>query len=234
MDFETGSGQLLPQDVANPLAPGPVSKQFIQNFFLQKGVPPQVAAGWAQRLMYESAGGNPLAVNPTSGALGLAQDLGPRKQNLLAQPNWQDPTVQLENLWREMHGGDPISTSAFSRMMAADTASDAYKLFTHFVERPGAAGGDVMAAAGTAGATHAGSSAEPLPSEIFHPLGAGAPPGEIAPVINVNFPTMQAPQQQRVNPMQILQMIAAITGRTHSFQPVDYDPWAVVPRLGNV
>lgn len=228
MDFETGQGQLLP-DVANPL--GPVSKQFIQNFFVQKGVPPQVAAGFAQRLMYES-GGNPLAVNRTSGALGLAQDLGPRQQNLLAQPNWQNPTVQLENLWSEMHGGDPQSTSAFSRMMAAATTSDAYKLFTHYVERPGAAGGDVMAG-GTAGVTHAGSSAEPLPSEIFHPLGAGAPPGEIAPVINVNFPTMQAPQQ-RVNPMQILQMIAAITGRTHAFQPVNYDPWAVAPRLGNV
>lgn len=214
-------------DVANPLAPGLVSKQFIEDFFLQKGVPPQVAAGFAQRLMYESAGGNPLAQNPTSGALGLAQWLGPRQQNLLSQPNWQDPTNQLNFLWNEMHGGDPLSSNAFSRMMAADTASNAYKLFTHYVERPGAAGGDVMA--GTAGTTHAGSSAEPLPNEIFHPLGMGSPPGEIAPVINVNFPSMQAPQQKQ-NPLVVLQLLSALMNRTHSFQPVDYNPWDFVPK----
>lgn len=206
----------------NPLAVAPVTRDFIQKFFEQKGVPPQVAAGWAQRLMMES-GGNPLAVNPSSGALGLAQDLGPRRENLLALPNWADPNVQLQNVWNEMHGGDALATREFSNMMAAPSTQAAYQGFTHYFERPGAAGGDVMAQ----GTTHPGSDTNPDFSGLQTPVTANGTSQTGAPVPNLSIvmPTLRQPE--RMNPLQIVQMVQAMMGGTHKFTPIDYDPWAV-------
>lgn len=209
----------------NPLAAGTVSPEFIQQFFVQKGVPPAVAQGWAQRLMVES-GGNPLAVNPTSGALGLAQDLGSRKSNLLSLPNWQDPTVQLNNIWNEMHGGDPTATQHFGQMESGGAAG-AYQGFTHWFERPGAQGGDTLA-----GTTHPGSQAEPtgpLEGSILQPV-------QVPPSIEARQTMLGQPSPSgdpKPNPLMALQLLSMLVGQTHKITPVDYDPWKYVPGGGN-
>lgn len=220
----------LPGAGGNPLGGSRISLEFMTNFFEQKGAPPAVAEGMARRLMVES-GGNPLAVNPTSGATGLGQWLGSRKANLLALSNWQDPTVQLNNVWNDMHGGDPLSTRYFSNIMSAPTEQQAYQRFTHYVERPGAAGGDVMAQ----GTTHPGSDTNPdfsglqTPVTTYGTSQAGAP----VPNLSIVMPTLREPE--RMNPLQIVQMVQAMMGGTHKFTPVDYDPWKYTakPVAGN-
>src|SRR5216684_6836867 len=100
MPDNTGLPTLPDGPVAPLSAPsGPkTDADSVTNFFLGKGLPEQVARGIARRIGIESAGYNPLAVNSTSGATGLYQALGNRKQELLAQPSWQNPDVQLEQL----------------------------------------------------------------------------------------------------------------------------------------
>lgn len=121
-----------------------ITKEDVQNFFEAKGLPSHVAAGIARRVGDES-GFDTGIVNKDSGAVGLFQDLGSRKSELQAQPNWRSSQTQLENAWRELTGGDPQATAHFGEMISAPDEATAYKLFTHHFERPGAQGGDVMA-----------------------------------------------------------------------------------------
>lgn len=76
------------------------------NFFVGKGVPQSVARGIAAGIESEASGDHK-AVNPTSGAYGLGQWLGPRKAALFARYG-NNPTreQQLEFLYSELKGGD--------------------------------------------------------------------------------------------------------------------------------
>jgi len=78
----------------------------IINFFVGKGVPQSVARGIAAGIESESSG-NHRAVNDSSGAYGLGQWLGPRKEALFARYG-SNPTreQQLEFLYSELKGGD--------------------------------------------------------------------------------------------------------------------------------
>jgi hypothetical protein len=78
----------------------------VVKFFVDKGLSEDQSRGIAAGIMAES-GGNHMAVNPTSGALGLGQWLGPRKKEAIrkygANPSKGE---QLEHLWSELTGGD--------------------------------------------------------------------------------------------------------------------------------
>ena len=133
-------------------SPGsPVQRSVIVDFWKNKGAPDYVAEGIADATHDESGikGDpnlfNPTAVNPKSGAVGLQQDLGDRKKNLQAKPNWQDPKVQLDNAYSEVTGGDAEASKHWDEIKTAKTREQARDLFKHFVERPGAAGGDKLA-----------------------------------------------------------------------------------------
>lgn len=120
----------------------PVDRDSVVSFWEnQAGVADHVAEGIADALHGES-GLKPLAVNPASGATGLAQDLGSRKQELQAQPNWQDPQVQLQNLLREVQGGDKIAAQHWNEIKNAPDRKTAAQLWEKYVERPGPSGGD--------------------------------------------------------------------------------------------
>lgn len=111
--------------------------QHVVSFWQDKGVKPDVAAGIADALNFES-GLSTTAVNPKSGATGLAQDLGDRKTALQNQPNWQDPTVQLANMYREVTGGDKQATQHWQEIQNAPDRATAKALWEKYFERPGA------------------------------------------------------------------------------------------------
>lgn len=88
---------------------GPVPKGLdseVVEFFRNKGLSEDQARGIAAGIVAES-GGNRMAVNPTSGAMGLGQWLGPRKRAVVAKYG-ENPSKdeQLEHLWSELTGGD--------------------------------------------------------------------------------------------------------------------------------
>lgn len=151
-------GLVQPPPQASPIlapptgqAAGPVDRQTIVGYWKGKGVPDYVAEGIADATHDESGikGNpdlfNPVAVNPASGAVGLQQDLGSRKKALQANPNWQDPTVQLDHAYRELTGGDAEASAHWNEIKNAKTRDEAKALFKHYFERPGAVGGDKMA-----------------------------------------------------------------------------------------
>ena len=84
--------------------------------------------------MQESRG-NHTIVNKTSGAFGLAQWLGPRKQRLI-QKYGTNPTVsqQLEFIWEELNSTE---SKAFQKLLNTNTVSDATKVFAKHFERAG-------------------------------------------------------------------------------------------------
>lgn len=111
----------------------------IRGFFRSNGYTDAQAAGIAAGIMAES-GGNPRNRNPTSGAFGLGQWLGPRQAALFRQYG-RNPTMaqQLQFFLGELRGGDP-GGPAVGRQQTADAALRS--IITGFF-RPGAgAGGD--------------------------------------------------------------------------------------------
>lgn len=137
------------------IKPQPVGRDTIVDFW--KGVPgvsDHVAEGIADRLHVESGIRgqpnlyDPTAVNPASGAIGLAQDLGPRKTELQAQPNWQDPHVQLQNMLREVTGGDKIAAAHWNEIKNAPDRTTAAQLWTKYFERPEGTGWKTLGAPG--------------------------------------------------------------------------------------
>lgn len=95
----------------------------IIDFFVRNGVPQHVARGIAAGIESESSGDHK-AVNPSSGALGLGQWLGPRKAELIRRYG-NNPTreQQLEFLLSELKGGDkggPAVLSAKDEAQAVD------------------------------------------------------------------------------------------------------------------
>lgn len=89
----------------------------IYNFGInQLGLQPYQSAGLAGNIQAES-GGNPTAVNPTSGAYGIVQWMGGRLSALKAKPGYDTVPVQLDFMKEEMEGSykaavyDPLKAS---------------------------------------------------------------------------------------------------------------------------
>lgn len=102
------------------------------SYFTGQGYTPSAAAGISAGLFAES-GLNPNAVNPTSGAYGIGQWLGARKQalfNLFGSSPTMDQQLSFVNLeLGQGNGGGAISGSA--------TPQDALSNFITKFERPG-------------------------------------------------------------------------------------------------
>lgn len=104
------------------------------------GFAPHQAAGIVGNLFQESSM-NPNAVNPKSGAYGMAQYLGPRKKQLIqfakangASPS--DPRTQLDFMVSELNGSE---SRARDHLLATKTPEEAAQAFRIHYERPGKA-----------------------------------------------------------------------------------------------
>jgi hypothetical protein len=104
------------------------------DFFEGKGLSREQSAGIVARLAAESGGGarlDPNAVNPTSGAYGIAQWLGSRKPAATATGG--DLDRQLELVWREFQTSE---RSAFNAIRSTRSAYDSAVAMEQF-ERAG-------------------------------------------------------------------------------------------------
>ena len=106
----------------------------VLTFFTNKGLSVNQARGILGNLMQESRG-NHYAVNRTSGATGIAQWLGPRKQKLHQRygknPSLQD---QLNFIWEELN---TTEKDAFQKLLNTNTVADATRVFAYHFERAG-------------------------------------------------------------------------------------------------
>ena len=106
----------------------------VLNFFMNKGLSENQARGILGNLLQESRGNHNI-VNKTSGAFGLAQWLGPRKQKLM-QKYGKNPTTyqQLEFIWEELN---TTEKDAFQKLLNTNTIADATRVFANHFERAG-------------------------------------------------------------------------------------------------
>ena len=109
-------------------------QQKVLDFFQNKGLSENQSRGILGNLMQESRG-NHNAVNSSSGAFGIAQWLGPRKQKLMQRYGY-NPTVQqqLEFIWEELN---TTEINAFQKLLNTNTIADATKVFAQNFERAG-------------------------------------------------------------------------------------------------
>jgi hypothetical protein len=111
----------------------------VVQYFMDKGYKPHQAAAIAGNLTQESSL-NPEAINKKSGALGLAQWLGPRKKALNAFADRQgsyasDPGTQLDFINHELN---TTEHKAKTKLMAATNLAEATNAFSNHYERAGA------------------------------------------------------------------------------------------------
>jgi len=126
---------------ASPLTPPTISQnrnKQIMDFFIKKGYSKEQAAGMIGSLQQESQL-NPQAINKSSGAFGVAQWLGSRKQGLFeyAKQVGKDPTdlqTQLEYHEMEMKTTEKAAARAIS---SAGTPEEVAQLHRRLFERPG-------------------------------------------------------------------------------------------------
>ena len=116
-----------------------MNEQDVVSFFTGKGYEPHQAAGIAGNLVQESSL-NPTAKNPTSGAFGFAQWLGPRKKAFMdfamkAKRDIKDPLAQLEFIDLELN---TTERKAKDRLLASRDATEAAVNFSDHYERAGA------------------------------------------------------------------------------------------------
>ncbi len=102
-------------------------------FFVSKGLSQEQATGLVARLARESGGGwlNPNAVNPVSGAYGIAQWLGSRKSEALGTGG--DLNKQLELVWKEL----TTTESQALREILSTNSSEAAAMAAERFERAG-------------------------------------------------------------------------------------------------
>lgn len=137
-----GSGYVSGGTAAQVGGNSNVSK--IWNFLASKGLSPVAIAGILGNLQQES-GLHPTAVNPQSGAYGIAQWLGPRYQALLQfaaqhHESASDLTTQLQFLWQELQSGQDGSVKVLNSQTSPSSAAE---YFEQYYER-GGNGPDVM------------------------------------------------------------------------------------------
>jgi len=116
-----------------------MNEQDVVSFFTGKGYEPHQAAGIAGNLVQESSL-NPTAKNPTSGAFGFAQWLGPRKKAFMdfamkAKKDIKDPLAQLEFIDYELN---TTERKAKDRLLSSRDATEAAVNFSDHYERAGA------------------------------------------------------------------------------------------------
>jgi hypothetical protein len=154
---------------ADPPAAGNDPQSQALQFFRNKGLTPEQAAGVVRRLNLESRIGTE-AFNPAGGgqgAYGIAQWRGPRQQALLASPDPHSLQGQLNFAWNELQGPE---SKTLDQLRQTKTAQQAYDVWTSSYERPGPtkeALGWREAAAGPAG----GAGAPTTPSGAQRPSG---------------------------------------------------------------
>jgi len=118
----------------------PDNALYAANFFIERGVPPHIAAGLVGNIMQESGPNiNPTAVGDNGNAFGAFQHNGPRRIQLMqwAEANGMDPSVfdtQLEFAWYEMQTSE---RAAFNAIMQAQTAEEAARIASERYWRPG-------------------------------------------------------------------------------------------------
>jgi murein DD-endopeptidase MepM/ murein hydrolase activator NlpD len=104
----------------------------VWKFLRGKGLSPAQAAGVIGAMQQESGPGlDPAAVNPSSGATGIAQWLGGRK-NAAVTSKRLGP--QLQHLWSELQGPE---RGALQALKGAHTIEDATRAWLMKFERPG-------------------------------------------------------------------------------------------------
>lgn len=116
-----------------------MNEQDVVSFFTGKGYEPHQAAGIAGNLVQESSL-NPTAKNPTSGAFGFAQWLGPRKKAFMdfamkAKKDIKDPLAQLEFIDYELN---TTERKAKDKLLTSRDATEAAINFSDHYERAGA------------------------------------------------------------------------------------------------
>lgn len=101
------------------------------------GVAPEVAQGAVEYMRRNESGLDPGAVNPTSGATGIAQWLGPRKAALTSAYGPRSTTEQQsEFMGSELTGAEGQTLAALRN---AKTAKEGYDIWGASFERPGQA-----------------------------------------------------------------------------------------------
>lgn len=120
-----------------------------KTFFEQKGFKPVQVSAIIGALLQESQL-NPNAVNPSSGAYGLAQWLGTRKTLLQLKPNYSQLQTQLEFIVEEFNS---YESSVGNRLKNATTLEDAIAAMASYERYKGVGSNatyqDVLAAAET-------------------------------------------------------------------------------------
>jgi hypothetical protein len=105
----------------------------VARYLRRRGLTPAQVAGVIGTMQGESGKNlDPGAVNPSSGATGIAQWLGGRK-NAAVMTKKLGP--QLDHLWEELQGPE---RAAFQKLKSAHTVEEATKAFLFGFERPGA------------------------------------------------------------------------------------------------
>ncbi|WP_304459013.1 phage tail tip lysozyme [Alicyclobacillus sendaiensis] len=119
--FTGGSSTPLPNLKGNSTA------QEIWNYLRSQGLTASAAAGVMGNLMQESSL-NPTAVNPSSGAFGIAQWLGPRYSALMRYASSHHTSAsnlaaQLGFLWQEISSGQFVNIAKLNSMNPAQAAA---------------------------------------------------------------------------------------------------------------
>lgn len=118
-------------------ASAPVSNNaaYALEFYKNKGLSHEDASALVANLMAESGTGlNPNAINPTSGAYGIAQHLGDRKDKLLAKGGEGNFEVQLNHVWDELNSSHK---GALNALVNAPTLRDKTLAIRKLYEIPG-------------------------------------------------------------------------------------------------
>ena len=144
-----GNGQIQNPDAVTPSGPKITSDQEKKNllegvnFFENKGLSEQQAIGLVSRLFAES-NLDPNAVNPTSGAYGIAQWLGSRKNAALATRG--DFNKQLQLVWDELNSTEKTAFAAIKAAKTAPQAANATELYERANDPKFTAHADALAA----------------------------------------------------------------------------------------
>jgi hypothetical protein len=125
-EIETPAGTPV-STILKPLVGGDNVEKALRFFIDQKAYPKWKAAGIVAAIMGESGGQlNPLAVNPTSNAFGIAQWLGNRRTNLKTVAGAKDNTLegQLAFLYAELQPGSGYTDTIADNFIAQATNAD--------------------------------------------------------------------------------------------------------------
>lgn len=130
------------QPAGNAQAPtvganGALSREYVIDGLVKRGMAPHIAAGFAMNFVDES-GLNPTAVGDNGNAYGLAQLNGPRMKDLkryaasVGQPI-SNPEVQMDHLMYEVNGPE---AAAWNHISKARNQQEAAVAVLNYFERP--------------------------------------------------------------------------------------------------